>query len=48
MIYQRGYLTIKKYDERFQMYTLGYPNEEVRYGFLYFIAPFYTSASGTD
>ena len=43
MIYQSGYLTIKDYDERFQEYTLGYPNDEVRYGFLNFIAPFYTS-----
>lgn len=42
MIYQSGYLTIKKYDERFQMYTLGFPNEEVRYGFLNFVLPFYT------
>ena len=42
MIYQSGYLTVKNYDERFQEYTLGYPNDEVRYGFLNFIAPFYT------
>ena len=27
MIYQSGYLTIKDYDERFRMYTLGFPNE---------------------
>ena len=26
MIYQSGYLTIKNYDERFRMYTLGFPN----------------------
>lgn len=42
MIYQSGYLTIKSYDERFKMYTLGFPNEEVCYGFLNFILPFYT------
>ena len=42
MIYQSGYLTIKSYDERFRVYTLGYPNEEVKYGFLNFIAPLYT------
>ena len=46
MIYQSGYLTIKKYDERFKIYTLGYPNEEVKYGFLNFAAPFYTSVPG--
>ncbi|NDV57153.1 AAA family ATPase [Bacteroides sp. 519] len=43
MIYQSGYLTIKGYDKEFQTYTLGYPNEEVKYGFLNFISPFYTS-----
>lgn len=42
MIYQSGYLTIKKYDEEFHTYTLGFPNEEVRYGFLNFVLPFYT------
>lgn len=30
MIYQSGYLTIKDYDERFRMYTLGFPNGEVK------------------
>lgn len=39
MIYQSGYLTIKDYDEEFLLYTLGYPNDEVRYGFLSFMAP---------
>lgn len=48
MIYQSGYLTIKGYDERFRLYKLGYPNEEVRYGFLNFVAPLYTSVSETD
>lgn len=43
MIYQSGYLTIKHYDKELQFYTLGYPNEEVKYGFLNFITPFYTS-----
>lgn len=43
MIYQSGYLTIKDYKETSQLYTLGYPNEEVRYGFLNFVAPYYTS-----
>lgn len=43
MLYQSGYLTIKEYDEEFQMYTLGYPNEEVRYGLLNFATQFYTT-----
>lgn len=29
IIYQSGYLTIKGYDKEFQIYTLGFPNEEV-------------------
>ena len=33
MLYQTGYLTIKSYDERMQLYTLGYPNKEVKIGF---------------
>ena len=36
MIYQSGYLTIKSFDQRFRTYTLGFPNEEVKYGFLNF------------
>lgn len=47
MIYQSGYLTIKDYKERTQLYTLGFPNEEVKYGFLNFTAPFYTSVPGS-
>ena len=45
VIYQSGYLTVKKYDERFQMYKLGFPNEEVKYGFLSFLTPFYTNVT---
>lgn len=48
MIYQSGYLTIKGYDEEFLLYTLGFPNEEVKYGFLNFSAPFYTPVSPND
>ncbi len=48
MIYQSGYLTIKKYDNEFQIYTLGFPNEEVKYGFLNFVTPFYTPIKETD
>jgi len=42
LIYQSGYLTIKDFDKEFKMYTLGFPNDEVRYGFLNFLVPFYT------
>ncbi|WP_455625447.1 ATP-binding protein [Parabacteroides sp.] len=48
MIYQSGYLTIKDYNERFRLYTLGFPNEEVKYGFLNFVAPFYTPIRETE
>lgn len=48
MIYQSGYLTIKSYNEEFREYTLCFPNEEVKYGFLNFAAPFYTPISSTD
>ncbi|MDR2134884.1 MAG: hypothetical protein LBP27_07220, partial [Treponema sp.] len=41
LLYQSGYLTITGYDEQFDEYTLGFPNEEVRYGFLNFLLPYY-------
>jgi len=34
LLYQTGYLTIKDYDDEMNMYVLGFPNEEVKYGFL--------------
>jgi len=34
LLYQTGYLTIKSYDASLDEFTLGYPNEEVKYGFL--------------
>ena len=45
LIYQSGYLTIKDFDKRFKVYTLGFPNDEVRYGFLNFLIPYYTSVT---
>ena len=41
IIYQSGYLTIKDYDKEFQIYTLGFPNEEVEEGFTNYLMPFY-------
>ena len=43
LIYQSGYLTIKDYDKRFGNYLLKFPNDEVRYGFMDFLVPYYTS-----
>ena len=34
MLYQSGYLTIKGYDKRYREYTLDFPNDEVRRGFV--------------
>ena len=45
VIYQSGYLTIKSYDKRRFLYTLGYPNAEVERGFLFFVLPSYSSVS---
>ena len=41
LFYQTGYLTIKDFDKEFRSYALGYPNEEVKYGFLKSLAPYY-------
>ena len=42
VLFQSGYLTIKDYNERFKLYILDYPNEEVREGFVKFLLPYYT------
>lgn len=39
LFYQTGYLTVKDYDKKYQSYQLGYPNDEVKYGFLDSLAP---------
>ena len=43
ILFQSGYLTIKDYDERLGLYKLGFPNDEVKYGFLDNLVPAYTS-----
>lgn len=48
MIYQSGYLTIKGYDKEFKLYTLGFPNDEVRYGFLNFLVPYYSQVTDDE
>lgn len=42
MLFQTGYLTITGYNSRFQSYTLGYPNEEVRQAFMEYLVQYYT------
>ncbi|MGL4853543.1 MAG: ATP-binding protein [Phocaeicola sp.] len=41
VLYQSGYLTIKDYNPLFNSYVLGYPNSEVRNGFLSCLLPDY-------
>ena len=43
LLYQSGYLTIKGYKERTKSFILGFPNEEVKYGFLNELLPVYVS-----
>ena len=42
LLYQSGYLTIKSYNKMYNEYNLGFPNEEVKYGFLKALLPQYT------
>lgn len=40
LFYQTGYLTICGYDDEFQIYSLQFPNQEVKYGFLNSLVPY--------
>lgn len=42
LLYQTGYLTIKDYNPRGNIYTLGLPNDEVKEGFFEYILPYYS------
>ena len=46
LLYQAGYLTIKGYNQEDGSYTLGYPNKEVREGFLKGLLANYKSTEG--
>lgn len=49
LLYQSGYLTIKHYEPMIDLYTLGYPNEEVRTGMVRSLAANYLKpAEGTN
>ncbi|UTC77020.1 ATP-binding protein [Treponema sp. OMZ 799] len=43
ILFQSGYLTIKEYIREAALYRLGFPNDEVRYGFFKNLLPDYTS-----
>ena len=42
ILFQAGYLTIKEYISDLKLYRLGFPNNEVRYGFLRNLLPAYS------
>ena len=42
LLFQSGYLTIKSYEKEDDIYVLGYPNDEVKYAFLYILTAIYT------
>ena len=42
ILFQAGYLTIKEYISDLRLYRLGFPNDEVRYGFLNNLLPAYS------
>lgn len=48
LFFQTGYLTIKDYDREFQEYTLGFPNDEVKNGFLRFIYSYYVPVNPAE
>ncbi|MCI6186989.1 MAG: ATP-binding protein [Spirochaetia bacterium] len=41
LLYQTGYLTIKNYEKDFDSYTIGVPNEEVKFGMYKRLLPLY-------
>ncbi len=48
LLFQTGYLTIKKYDRANNEYTLGYPNKEVKDAFLSHIASTFIEKEPSD
>ena len=44
LFYQSGYITIKSYNERARLYTLGFPNKEVKNGLMENLYPYYVAA----
>ncbi|MBN2695364.1 PD-(D/E)XK nuclease domain-containing protein, partial [bacterium] len=42
LLFQTGYLTIKKYDPESEIYTLSYPNKEVKSSFVEILVDYFT------
>lgn len=45
VLYQSGYITIKEYHPQLKLYTLAYPNQEVRLGFIKCLLPTFVHRS---
>jgi hypothetical protein len=48
LLYQAGYLTISSYDKESVLYTLNYPNGEVKSSFAKFLATYFGNSNGRD
>ena len=48
LFFQTGYLTIKDYNPEFREYRLGFPNSEVKSGFLNFIYSYYVPVNPAE
>jgi hypothetical protein len=48
LFYQSGYLTIKDYNADADIYTLGYPNKEVKIGLMKSLIPFYLENNNSN
>ncbi|MCM1489324.1 MAG: ATP-binding protein [Muribaculum sp.] len=48
LLYEAGFMTIKKYDEELDLYTLGLPNKEVATSFSEALMPIYSSLDLMD
>lgn len=48
LFFETGYLTIKNYDREYNEYRLGFPNEEVKTGFLNFIYSYYVPVNPAE
>ena len=48
LLYQTGYLTIKNYENEFESFTIGLPNEEVKYGLYKKLLPLYAGYQTDD
>ena len=46
LLYQSGYVTIKDYDKTAELYTLDFPNREIRIGLMRSLLPHYVRGAG--